>query len=437
MTQVPSVSELVGQIKATLESRFMRVAVEGEISNLTCSSTGHWYFTLSDSNSSISAALFKMDASRNLSIKKIKEGDRVICQGQVGVYAKRGTFQVIVKRITPVGKGDLKEELDKLKKKLAADGLFDLERKRPIPRLPKRIAIITAPGSAALQDFLNILKRRSFRYDILVSPAIVQGDTAPRSLRKALFNVIKYSLDCPLDKRPDVIVITRGGGSLEDLWAFNDEGLAWDIYNSPIPVVSAVGHEVDFSISDYVADLRCETPSAAAEVLSEYQVSVNENLEKVHRRLQYNLSQFQDRLESKIVRIHPKTILGQIWNLFHQYQNRLGRIRMLDRAGDYTRLNENSMRVDEAYGALNEYISSLSLEHGHHLDKMYEKLKLLDPNNVLGRGYSYVSSLDGKVLGNKKDFDKLDREASFKISFSDGDAYAKKTQSINDDEKTY
>ena len=279
MDKVPSVSEVIFNIKRLLEGEFRTVSVEGEISNLSHSSSGHWYLTLSDSDSSLSAAVFKMDALRNPLMKSLKNGDKVICSGSIGVYNKRGTFQLIVKRISPVGKGDLKEQFEMLKRKLAAEGLFDPQIKKEIPTLPNRIAVITAKGAAALQDFLNIIDRRTQWYDILLSPALVQGDAAPASLRKALFNVIKYSMDAPEDKKIDVIVFTRGGGSMEDLWAFNDEGLAWDIFNCPIPVISAVGHQVDTTICDMVSDLRCETPSAAAEVLSSAQAEIKETLD--------------------------------------------------------------------------------------------------------------------------------------------------------------
>ncbi len=176
---VPSVSVLVNQIKRNLEASFRNVMVIGEITNLSYSSSGHWYLSLSDSESLISAAVFKMDAMRNPVLKNLKDGDKVICAGAISVYAKRGTFQLIIKRITPVGKGDLKEQFELLKKKLAGEGLFDLENKKPIPDMPKRIAVITAKGAAALQDFLNIVDRRSLFCDVLISPALVQGDAAP------------------------------------------------------------------------------------------------------------------------------------------------------------------------------------------------------------------------------------------------------------------
>ena len=318
--ETKNVSQVISEIKSLLESEFTNVSIEGEVTNLSLSSSGHWYFTLSDKNASISAALFKMDALRNPMIKKIKDGEKVLLIGDINVYPKRGTFQVIVKKITPLGEGDLKEQFEKLKKRLASEGLFDLERKKAIPALPKRVAIITALRGAALQDFINIYKRRSIWMDLVVIPTLVQGDDAPRSLRASLHSIIKYSLEAPPEKKIDIIVLARGGGSVEDLWAFNDEGLAWDLFNCPIPTVSAIGHEVDFSIADYVCDLRAETPSAAAEVITHQQTLIKDKMRTLKVRLlsliEIKISRFNNRLKHA----HPHTILNIIWGRINEYQ---------------------------------------------------------------------------------------------------------------------
>ena len=202
---IKKVSQIVSEIKNLLENEFNNISIEGEVTNLSLSSAGHWYFTLSDKDSSLSAALFKMDALRNPQMKSIKDGAKVVVVGDINVYPKRGTFQVIVKRIVPVGVGDLKEQFEKLKRKLASEGLFDLDKKKIIPIMPKRVAIITAQRGAALQDFINIYKRRSIWMNLLVIPAVVQGLDAPRSIRAALHNVIKYSFEAPTDKKIDII----------------------------------------------------------------------------------------------------------------------------------------------------------------------------------------------------------------------------------------
>ncbi|MCR9203395.1 MAG: exodeoxyribonuclease VII large subunit, partial [Halobacteriovoraceae bacterium] len=207
---IPTVTQVVNEIKNVLESQFRTVSVMGEVSNLSASGAGHYYFTLSDSQSSISACLFRGDAMRNPLVKNLKDGDKIIASGSVGVYGKRGTFQLITKRIAPAGEGDLKLQLERLKKRLAADGLFDMEIKKDIPKYPQRIGLITAEGSAAYHDFINVINRRSLWFDILFAPAMVQGDRAPDALRKSLFNLIKYNQEASEDKKLDVIVLTRG-----------------------------------------------------------------------------------------------------------------------------------------------------------------------------------------------------------------------------------
>ncbi|CAN0100233.1 unnamed protein product, partial [Chrysoparadoxa australica] len=202
---VPTVTQVVNQVKNLLESQFRSLSVVGEITNLSSSGAGHYYFTLSDSDSAISACLFRGDALRNPLIKNMKDGDKIIATGSLGVYGKRGTFQLIVKRIVPAGEGDLKLQLERLKKRLAAEGLFDMEVKKAIPKFPRRIGLITAQGSAAYHDFINVMNRRSLWFDILLAPAMVQGDRAPDSLRQALFNLIKYDQEADEDQKLDVI----------------------------------------------------------------------------------------------------------------------------------------------------------------------------------------------------------------------------------------
>ena len=225
-----NVSQVIRKIKSLLEGEFRDICVEGEVTSIYQSTSGHWYFTLSDQNASIDGALFQGQAYRNPLIKDINIGDKIICHGSLGVYSKKGSFQIIANKIFTSGKGSLQAQLDKMKKKLSKEGLFDLETKKKIPSFPRRIGVVTSLQGAALQDFINIYQRRAVWVDILVSPALVQGEEAPSSLRQALGNLIRYSLDADKTKQIDAIVLTRGGGSLEDLWAFNDEGLAWDIF---------------------------------------------------------------------------------------------------------------------------------------------------------------------------------------------------------------
>ncbi|MBC7429884.1 MAG: exodeoxyribonuclease VII large subunit [Bacteriovorax sp.] len=417
---VKKVSEIVGEIKNLLEHEFANVSIEGEITNLSLSSSGHWYFTLSDKDSSISAALFKMDALRNPLMKTIKDGAKVIVVGDINVYPKRGTFQVIVKRIVPVGVGDLKEQFEKLKRKLAAEGLFDMERKRPIPQMPKRVAIITAQRGAALQDFINIYKRRSIWMDLLVVPTLVQGDDAPRAIRASLHNVIKYSLEAEPAKKIDLIVLARGGGSLEDLWAFNDEGLAYDIFNSPIPVISAIGHEVDFSISDFVADLRSETPSAAAEVITHQQTMIKDRMISLKSRMKSVMTIRMGRFENRLKRAHPNAILNLLLSRVAALQRRLSRTDIQKRLHELTNINDFYLNLDDNLQRMQQLLKEKIKDLRFTINRSHDVLKALNPKNVLERGYGYLETEKGKVVGSAQDFDKLPKSASMNLHFHDG-----------------
>lgn len=417
--EAKKISELVTEIKDVLEGQFQNVCVEGEVTNLSLSSSGHWYFNLSDKDAAISAALFKMDALRNPHIRNLKDGDKVIATGDINVYPKRGTFQIIVKRIVPMGVGDLKEQFEKLKRRLASEGLFDMDHKKPIPLMPKKVAIITALRGAALQDFINIYKRRSLWMNLLVVPCLVQGDDAPRALRQALFNTIKFSMEVPEHEKVDLIVLARGGGSLEDLWAFNDEGLAYDIFNCPIPVISAIGHEVDFSISDFVADLRCETPSAAAEVITQYQTQIKERLFNAKNKLLIHMDLKSSRLENRLKRTNPHSILSLILGKYSQYQMRLKRSDIRNRLNELTRIHDIYLALDGAIEDILAHFKHTLLDLNHKVEGKTEVLKALNPNNVLGRGYTYLRSSDEKVVATTKDFDRL-KNSKIKINFADG-----------------
>lgn len=420
------VSQLVEAIKGHLESRFRNLLVEGEVSNLSSSSSGHWYFTLSDKDASLSVALFKLDALANPFIKAMKDGDLICVQGNIGVYEKRGTFQIIAKKIVPLGKGDLKEQFEKLKRRLASEGLFDLDKKKTIPLIPKRVAIITAAQGAALQDFINIYRRRALWMDVLVVPALVQGGDAPKSIRNALHNVIKFSMDSPPEKKIDVIVLARGGGSLEDLWAFNDEGLAWDLFNCPIPTMSAVGHEVDYSISDFVCDKRAETPSAAAEILTQIQTQIKERMKTLHLKLIHVMKIKMHAFKSRLKENNPHAILNILSRKFQILERKLERCNLKNRLNELTHLHEFYMRLDElietSLRSIIEKYKDMKTRSGHAM----ELLVAFNPKGVLSRGYTYLSAGGNKILGSKKSFEQLPSETSIEIHFHDGTSYIKK-----------
>lgn len=423
-----NVSQVILEIKNLLETKFINVSIEGEITNLSLSSSGHWYFTLSDKDSAISAALFKMEALRNPLIRKIKDGEKVVVIGDINVYPKRGTFQVIVKKIVPLGIGDLKEQFEKLKRRLASEGLFDLDRKKVLPALPKRVAIITALRGAALQDFINIYKRRSIWMDLVVLPTLVQGNEAAKAIRASLHNIIKYSLDAAPEKKIDIIVLARGGGSLEDLWAFNDEGLAWDLFNCPIPTVSAVGHEVDFSIADFVCDYRAETPSAAAEVITHQQTLIKEKMISLRGKLLSSIEIKISRINNRLKYAHPQTILNIIWGLFNNYQKRLNRCNIQKRLNELTHIHEFYQRLDESLEEMKNLIKEKLAILRHRLDKSSGLLNALNPKNVLERGYGYVETLDGGVIASGKDLDQMPKDAQLNLYFHDGKRLIKKAE---------
>lgn len=428
MNVVPlSISSLINEIKLELESNFRDVIVEGEISNLSLSSSGHWYLTLSDKDASVSAAVFKLDALRNPVINKLKSGDKIVAQGEINVYPKRGTFQVIIKRIVPKGLGDLKEQFEKLKKRLAEEGLFDLSTKKKIPELPKRIAVITALRGAALQDFLNIYQRRSLWMDVVIIPTLVQGDESPKALRRSLFNVIKYSLNNSEEKKIDLILFTRGGGSMEDLWAFNDEGLAWDIYNCPIPVVSAVGHEVDFTICDFVADLRLETPSAAAEVLTQKQTLIKEKLLNSKNKLKNEMRYFYQHLTDSLGNKKPQMVLSILIQKISNYQKRIQRLNIANRFQELSHLYDYQIQLDDINNRISALFEKSIDKRNVRLQKVESLLVAYNPMNVLKRGYTYTES-EGKVILDSDKFDQLDNSVDLKIHFVDGVRIVKKAE---------
>ena len=415
-----SVSDLVNSIKDVLEEQFHEVMVQGEVTNLSPSSAGHWYFTLSDVDAAISCALFKGDALRNPLIRNLKNGDKIVIAGDISVYQKRGTFQIIAKRILPAGEGQLKLQFERLKGRLSAEGLFDLDRKKPIPKFPKRIAVITAPHGAALQDFLNVLDRRTLWNDVIIVPAVVQGQNSATSLVAAL----KRAQDI---KDVDVIVLTRGGGSLEDLWSFNDEALARAIASCPIPTISAVGHQVDFTLSDFVSDFRAETPTAAAETLSQPQTELKARLQFCTSHLRSELFKFYQSVQLMGERFHPRQMMGLIWEKLQQAQKDLSNIRLRDRAHELLGHNEASQRLDDLMNRLSRSTEIKNSRISEKLTRLEHVLSALNPDKVLGRGYTYLKNDNGEVVADLQSFNALPAGQKFTIQFHDGKAQASRS----------
>jgi exodeoxyribonuclease VII large subunit len=329
--------------------------VEGEISNLTAPQSGHVYFTLKDEQSQVRAVLFR-SSQRHLKFL-LQHGMQVICRGRIGVYEPRGEYQLIVEYVEPKGIGALQKAYETLKERLEREGLFDRARKRPLPVLPKRIGIITSPTGAAIRDILRVIRRRHPRMEIVLYPVPVQGSEAAPAISEAIayFN---------REKNVDVLIVGRGGGSLEDLWAFNEEQVARAVHGSRIPVISAVGHETDFTIADFVADLRAPTPSAAAEMVVESEEHLRETIGALESRLVLSLRQQLERY--RMVIRQAIRLLGDPRRQVEQYAQRVDDLTRRLAAGLRLHLQRDRSRLGSYVGAL---------EH-------------LNPLGILARGYS-------------------------------------------------
>jgi exodeoxyribonuclease VII large subunit len=265
-----TVSGLVALLQEVVETNFVTVTVEGEVSNFAAPASGHWYFTLKDSGSQLRSVMFR---SRNRQMTSLpRDGMQVVCSGTVTVYVARGEMQLVVDNLTQGGQGMLQAAFEALKENLAKEGLFAMERKRPLPAFPQSVGIVTSATGAAIHDILNILRRRAPDVRLLLKPVKVQGDGAAEEIVEAIKDLNQYG-------GLDVLIVGRGGGALEDLWAFNEESVARAIAGSDVPVISAVGHETDFTIADLVADLRAPTPSAAAELVAKNRQELEAHLD--------------------------------------------------------------------------------------------------------------------------------------------------------------
>jgi len=363
-----TVSQLNRQARTLLEQGLERLWVEGEISNIARPASGHLYFSLKDKSAQIRAAFFTQ-RQRGPTIG-LKNGDQVLVFGRVSLYEARGDYQLIVEQVEPAGEGALKRQYEILKKKLEAEGLFDAERKTAPPDLPRRIGVITSPSGAAIRDIVSVLGRRFPSIPVVIYPSAVQGDAAAPELIAALETAIRRD-EC------DVLIMSRGGGSLEDLWAFNDEQLARTIVGSPIPIVSAVGHEVDFTIADFVADLRAPTPSGAAELVvpdrDDWLRTVNSLAARIARlgqRTVEDRGQTLDWLSRRLLQTSPTAIL----------ERSAARLANLQQ-----RLNAASRRTVATFQ--------------HRLELAMRGLHSVSPLATLDRGYAIVSDADsGKVL---------------------------------------
>jgi len=409
---VYSVSELNGAVRELLEHSFPLLWVEGEISNLAKPRSGHWYFSLKDSQAQVRCAMFR---NKNQLLRfNPEDGAQVTVRAKISLYPARGDFQMIVEHMEEAGAGALQRAFEQLKAKLASEGLFDEQLKRPIPAAPKRIGVITSATGAALHDVLSVLRRRYPLGSVLLHPVPVQGTAAAPAICRAL-QTAGQRAEC------DVLLLVRGGGSLEDLWAFNEEAVARAIRACPIPVVSGVGHEVDTSISDYAADLRAPTPTAAAELVCPDQNAWLAQIQQLQHRLEYRFSQRVDsaqaaanELDQRLRRLHPERRLQErmqrlddleqrlrrnmLWKQEHR-ANTLQQLNMrLGAAGPLATIRNKTNNVDYLQSRMEAAMQRVLDQSGARLGIAGRGLNTVSPLHTLQRGYAIATHQNDKVI---------------------------------------
>ena len=362
-----SVSELTGLIKTTLEGSFYGLTVEGEISGFRPASTGHWYFSLKDQSAVIGCTMWRSSIPRVPF--KPKDGMKVIVTGSLSVFEPRGTYQIICTSMKVAGEGDILAMLEERKRRYDNLGYFDQAKKKPIPRRPGRVAVITSPTGAALQDILQITGRRNSSMDIIILPAVVQGADAAPTIAARIKEVNDFFL-------ADVMIVGRGGGSIEDLLPFSEECVIEAIHQSQIPVISAVGHEIDWAISDYVADLRAPTPSAAAELVCESSVDQREKVQRLRLDMTDAMLSKVNAVKLRLAAFSPESARAQLEN----------------------RLNRRRMMLDSLTVNMQHAVSTLLTQKKSRSELLRHKLEALSPLAVLQRGYSIVTDSNGNVI---------------------------------------
>jgi len=425
------VAELNAAIRSLLEKEFGDIWVAGEISGVKLSTAGHYYFTLKDDSGQLQCVCFKGTA-RYLKFKP-QDGVAVLARGHIDVYEPRGTYQLMVEALEPQGLGALQLAFEQLKRKLAAEGLFEEARKRPLPRLPRRIGIVTSPTGAVIRDMLNILERRFPGLHIRLYPALVQGAGSV----EAVCEGIEYFSNSGW---ADVVIVARGGGSIEDLWTFNEEAVARAIASCRTPVISAVGHETDFTIADFVADKRAPTPSAAAELVvctrAELLESIATAVGKLHQSVRYRLAEWRNRLSERGVDRVSRLLHRRIAGYMQRVDENEYRLREVTRAVLETarkrwqdlemrlrrqdlrlRLAGGRRRLESAEASSRQAIALILAQARRRLEPLAAQLRQLSPLRVLDRGYAIVQDASGHVL---KDATETKPQADLTVRLSKG-----------------
>lgn len=461
---VLSVGQLTNAIKHCLETTFPMVWVQGEISNFKKQSSGHLYFSLKDEQAQLSCVMFRGNTSQ---LKQLpKDGDKVILQGEINVYPPSGKYQIIVRNLQFVGVGELLLRLEELKQEINKRGWFKKEHKKPIPKLPKRIGVVTSPTGAAIQDIINVLTRRFSGFKLLLNPVRVQGVEAAGEIAQAIRDFNAHNM-------VDVIIVGRGGGSIEDLWAFNEEVVARAIFESQIPIIAAVGHETDHCIAEYVADIRAPTPSAAAEIVIAEREAQLKHLSQLEKRLHHTLSMRLTNSKEKLMGIlkqpaflSPYYLLGPWMQKLDEQRNQLdqqmnyvlkqknafleGRQKLLYSLSPTTKISHCKVRIKQLTDAIDQSIKhrlvqskkSLSKENRRQqieqlltslirlkrekLHKVTTTLTAIDPKKLLQKGYSILfSEKSGSVI---KSIRQMQIDDQVKVMLADGEALTKVTK---------
>ena len=389
LQSVYTVSSLTSLIKEVLESSFLTVEVEGELSNFRPSSSGHWYFSLKDQESMISGVMFR---GRTGSIDFIPaDGQKVIVKGNLSVYAKRGTYQIVCSSMKLSGEGDILLMLEERKRKLAALGYFDTDRKKSIPSFPSKVAVVTSPTGAAIRDILQVLGRRNSGIDIVILPAPVQGEGAAAEIAAQIRRANIFKLG-------DVIIMGRGGGSLEDLLPFSDEQVVRAVYESGIPVISAVGHEIDTSLSDLAADMSAPTPSSAAEIVSESREQIAEKVTDLKKMISENLQARLERIHLLLDRFKPENLENSFRQIVQPFM----------------------LRLDDGKETLVNQFKNYLTERKHHIQILTTGLSNNSPVEIMKKGYSVVTFKENGAL--VTDSRQLEVNSPVAIRFAAGSA---------------
>ena len=429
---VLTVTQLTHAIKMCLEGTFPTIWLQGEISNCKPHSSGHIYFSLKDANAQISAVMWRQEASQLKSLPK--DGMQVMVRGSINVYPNRGNYQIVIYEMKPVGLGELLLKLEELKQKIHQLGWFKKEHKKPLPRTPQRIGIITSPTGAAIQDILNVLARRSGGLHILLNPVKVQGEGAAKEIAQAIYFFNEHKL-------VDVLIVGRGGGSIEDLWCFNDETVAEAIFRSQIPIISAVGHETDHCIADYVADVRAPTPSAAAEIVIADKMEQLNHLSQIKRRLHQSISHKMHLYQQHLNSIRRQPLLSSPYYLLGSWMQQLDDHRQQLDNLMRQELRKRRMLIEASYKRTQILKPSTQIAHLkeklnywnrtiHHqlerviklkkdrLERIESALHLINPQNLLMKGYCILfSEKDGSVITS---IHNVRKNQDLRIHLSDG-----------------